>query len=117
MTEKSTFADLPGGALIARGISDLEAGRTTIESLLVTTAAPRLESLGVLQPGLTTAETEAPLALYALLGASGVSDPYSSYNALVREVSSFVRALERRVFAEQRAVNNSAPGQNSGSRG
>jgi hypothetical protein len=107
------FLALPGGGLIERGISDLENGRTTAESLLVTTAAPRLEALGVLRPDLVSAATEAPLALYALLGASGVSDPYSTYNALLRELCSFVRALERQVFAERRALRSAAPLQNS----
>lgn len=97
------LAGLPGSALIERGLRDLEDGRTTAESLLVTVAAARLEALGVLAPGLATGPTEAPLALYAWLGESGVPDPYSTYNALLRELSSFVRALEHRIFSAQRA--------------
>jgi hypothetical protein len=97
------LAGLPGSALIERGLRDLEDGRTSAESLLVTVAAARLEALGVLDPGLATGSTEAPLALYAWLGESGIMDPYSTYNALLRELSSFVRALEHRVFSEQRA--------------
>lgn len=95
--------DLPGNALIERGLADLEIGRTSAESLLVTVAAGRLEALGVLRPGLVTRSAEASLALYAWLGERGVLDPYSTYNALLRELSSFVRALEHRVFSGQRA--------------
>jgi hypothetical protein len=50
-----------------------------------------------------TRSAEASLALYAWLGERGVLDPYSTYNALLRELSSFVRALEHRVFSGQRA--------------
>jgi hypothetical protein len=99
---KLVLAGLPGTSLIERGLEDLKDGRTTAESLLVTVAAARLEALGVLDPGLATGSTEAPLALYAWLGKSGVPDPYSTYNALLRELSSFVRALEHRLFSERR---------------
>ena len=99
---KVVLAGLPGSALIERGLEDLEDGRTSAESLLVKVAAGRLEVLGVLRPGLVTGSAEAPLALYAWLGESGALDPYSTYNALLRELSSFVRALEQRVLSEQR---------------
>jgi hypothetical protein len=97
-----TLIGLPGAALVDKGIADLERGHVSAESLLVTVAAERLETLGVLRPGLATGSVEAPLALYALLGKNDVIDPYSTYNALLRELSSFVRALEHRIFSGQR---------------
>ena len=93
---------LPGASLVEKGVADLERGEVSAESLLVTVAKERLESLGVLRPGLATGSVEAPLALYARLGESGALDPYSTYNALLRELSSFVRALEHRASVERR---------------
>jgi hypothetical protein len=93
---------LPGALLVEKGVADLERGVVSAESLLVTIAKERLENLGVLRPGLAAGSVEAPLALYARLGESGIVDPYSTYNALLRELSSFVRALEHRAAGEQR---------------
>ena len=103
-----TLVGLPGAALIEKGVADLERREVSAESLLVTIAAERLETLGVLRPGLATGSVEAPLALYAWVGESGVLDPYSTYNALLRELSSFVRALEHRVALERRRSAGSA---------
>jgi hypothetical protein len=89
--------DLPGAALIRRGVSDVRSAKTSIESLLVTIAAPRLQALGVLEHGEASHVHDAELALYELLGESGSLDPYSRYNALKRELASFVHALEQRV--------------------
>jgi hypothetical protein len=41
---------LPGADLIDRGLSDLEKGAETVESLLVSIGAPRLRSLGFVVP-------------------------------------------------------------------
>ena len=88
--------DLPGYDLLGRGLADFAAGVTSVESLLVAIAAPRLADLHVLELRGAVAETDAELRLYALLGEQGAPDPYSRYNALLRQLSSFVHALERR---------------------
>ncbi|HVU02865.1 MAG TPA: hypothetical protein VHE30_13990 [Polyangiaceae bacterium] len=67
-------------------------------------AAPRLASLGLPAYGAEGPVKEPELALYALLGESGVPDPYSRYNSLRREMASFIRALEHRVERERRAA-------------
>ena len=103
-----TLVGLPGAALVEKGIADLERGEVSVASLLVTVAAERLETLGVLRAGLATGSVEAPLALYARLGQSEALDPYSTYNALLRELSSFVHALEHRVAVKQRSGRQSA---------
>jgi len=91
------LSDLPGAALVERGLADARCGRRTVESLLVATAAPRLAALG-LDPSRAAGTIADPeLSLYALLGESGVADPYSRYNALKRELASFVHALEHRI--------------------
>lgn len=98
----STLDGLPGAELVTRGISDVRASKTTVESLLVAMAAPRLQALGVLEGGEVAEVRDAELALYELLGQENV-DPYSRYNALKRELSSFVRALEHRLEASNRS--------------
>lgn len=92
------IGDIPGAALVLRGLEDARAGRTTVESLLVATAAPRLAALG-LGPADTVSDAE--LRLYALIGQGADLDPYSRYNALKRELASFVRALEHRLTRER----------------
>jgi hypothetical protein len=82
---------LPGGDLVEKGVADLEAGRVTIESLLVSIGALRLGALGIelVQP-LRGAEHH----LYALLAAEDSDSAHSRYNALVRRLISFERAAE-----------------------
>jgi hypothetical protein len=96
------FDDLPGGVLVARGLSDAHEGLTSAESLLVAIAAPRLMSFGLHPYGPAGRVSEPELALYALLGELNEPDPYSRYNALLREVTSFVRAMEHRAARERR---------------
>ncbi len=88
------FTDLPGGKLVEIGLRDVLAGTESVESLLVRIGGPRLRRLGLHvphQPGVGDAE----LLLYRRLLADGVADAYSRYNALLRELVSFERALER----------------------
>jgi hypothetical protein len=99
--DASMLDGLPGAALVERGVSDVRASKTTIESLLVAMAAPRLQALGVLGHGEGRVQ-DAELALYELLGREN-ADPYSRYNALKRELASFVHALEQRVEAAARS--------------
>lgn len=88
------LAGLPGAAEIERGVRDLHAGRATPQALLVAAAATRLRELGWPLAGI--ALPEAPeLALYAALG-QVCDDPYARYNALRRELDSFVAALQAR---------------------
>jgi hypothetical protein len=93
----SDFADLPGGCVVERGLEDLRSGRTSIASLLVTTAATRLTALGLDAVGPTGRVADPELRLYAMLGESGIPDPYSRYNALKRKLASFIHALEHRI--------------------
>jgi hypothetical protein len=81
---------VPGGELIGRGLDDLHHGRETVEALLVAIGAPRLRRLGF-----EVAEVEHPEhRLYALLAADDPDAAHSRYNALVRRLVSFERALE-----------------------
>jgi len=81
---------LPGADLVLQGLDDLRNDRVTVESLLVSIGAPRLRLSGV--------EVPEPLddpehRLYALLAAEDSDSAHGRYNALVRRLVSFERAL------------------------
>ncbi len=80
---------LPGAELIEQGLRDLAEGSETIESLLVSLAAPALTSLGLV---VRTPLVEPELRLYTLLAQQHGDGAHSRYNALVRQVVSFRRA-------------------------
>jgi hypothetical protein len=81
---------LPAEDLITDGLRDLAAGVESVPSLLVSIGAPRLRFLGIDVPrGFPSPE----LRLYALLSQSGSDSAHGRYNALVRRLVSFERAL------------------------
>ena len=82
---------LPGAELIEQGITDLKAGVESVAALLVSIGAPRLRSLGVDVPTQVVAAPE--LRLYAHLSKTEERGAHSKYNALVRRLVSFERAL------------------------
>ena len=82
--------ELPGGDLVLRGLADLRAGRETPEALLVAVGAPRLRGLGIDVPVLDDPEHR----LYDLLADEESDSAHSRYNALIRRLVSFERALE-----------------------
>jgi len=85
------FDGLPGGDLVGSGLADLARGIRSVAALLVSIGAPRLRALGVDVP-----EHEIPAperALYELLAQSEGDAAHSRYNALVRRLVSFERAL------------------------
>lgn len=82
---------LPGADLISRGLDDLDAGRETVEALLVSIGGPRLQSLGY--------ELNSPFdfpehRLYLRLAREKGNAAHSAYNALVRRLVSFERAAQ-----------------------
>lgn len=100
---RDEIAGLPAENAIRTGLADLQEGRTSVEGLLVAVAASELRWLGLPVPDSRALPADPELALHTLLGAQGALDPYSRYNALRRELTSFTRALERRVYARRRA--------------
>lgn len=85
--------NLPGADLVAAGIDALGRREFNVEALLVAVGAPRLRRAGLDLPA-AASEPEAPeLALYTALR-SGDGDAHSRYNALIRRLVSFERALE-----------------------
>jgi hypothetical protein len=81
----------PGEDLIGKGLADLAKGHASLEALLVSIGAPRLEAAGI--------PVKAPLAnaehrLYERLALEDPGSAHSRYNALVRRLVSFERAVE-----------------------
>ncbi|MEX2273690.1 MAG: hypothetical protein WD690_19645 [Vicinamibacterales bacterium] len=85
-----SFAGLPGADLVEEGLADLKSGRETEAALLVSIGAPKLMQLGIALP---CALQDAEHRLYALLSKQYVDGAHSRYNALVRRLVSFERAL------------------------
>ena len=84
---------LPGAEIVLPGLADLDSGRTTIDSLAVQTAAPRLRRLGL---SATSAPDDAPAAhvLYERLNEELGDAAHSRYNAILQRVASFAGAVE-----------------------
>ncbi len=80
---------LPGAELVEQGVRDLREGVETIESLLVSLAAPALRSVGLAVP---TPFPDPELKLYRLLADEHGDGAHSRYNSLVRRIVSFRRA-------------------------
>jgi hypothetical protein len=85
------FEDLPGGDLVEAGLEDLQRGVESAPALLVASFAPRLRRLGVAVPDHSLEEPEH--RLYELLARERAGSAHSRYNALVRRMVSFARAL------------------------
>jgi hypothetical protein len=82
---------LPGADWIRSGLADLAQGRETEAALLVSIGAGRLRDGGLdVPPGLPDPEHR----LYRLLSEKHGDDAHSQYNALIRRLVSFERALE-----------------------
>jgi hypothetical protein len=82
---------LPGNDLIETGLEDLRNQKQTVEALLVAIGAPKLRSLGLKVP--ETLPSNPEHRLYDLLSDSEPDSAHSKYNALVRRLVSFERAL------------------------
>lgn len=92
---------LPGAVRLELGIQDLEAGRLSTNALLVSVAAGRLRDLGLPIPEDVALPGEPDLALYESLRGHPTGDPYFRYNALRRELDSFISCLEARLVGSQ----------------
>jgi len=87
-----SYEELPGWELVGQGLADLERGAETVPALLVAIGAPRLRRLGLSVPEVDISSPEH--RLYAALSADGPDAAHSRYNALVRRLVSFERALQ-----------------------
>lgn len=105
------LADLPGAELVLAGLDALGAlaeGRReefTQEALLVAIGARRLRAAGLAVPEAPGWPAQPELALYEAVAEKTSTDAHSRYNALVRRLVSFERALE----ARSRRAGEAAP--------
>ena len=100
----SLFTNLPGADLMAEGLDDVAAGRESIAGELVKIGSPRLRECGVEVPVSPEDALAADHRLYHLLGAIHGREAHSQYNALLRQLVSFERALEQRVSRARRSA-------------
>ena len=82
---------LPGAELVAAGLEDLSRGVESVAALLVAIGAPRLRRLGFDVP---PAPDGPEHRLYALLARADPDAAHGRYNALLRRLVSFERAVE-----------------------
>jgi hypothetical protein len=108
MPTDDPIAGLPGEALLRKGLTDFEAGHNTIAACLVAMSRQRLSRAGLIRGRAANPMVEPERELYRLLCSQG-GDPYARYNALVRELVSFERALDHR----RRRARSRAPGARS----
>ena len=86
------LSPFPGGELIRQGLDHLAQGLESEAALLVLIGSPRLRRLG-----LNVREFKGEPAehrLYELLSSSDSDSAHSRYNALIRRLVSFERAVE-----------------------
>ena len=82
--------ELPGADWVNAGLNDLSHEIESVPALLVSIGAPRLRSLGLPVPHpFPTPEHR----LYRKLAGEGADAAHSRYNALIRRLVSFERAL------------------------
>jgi len=93
---------LPGAELIEAGIASLRQGRLDTAGLLLLIARSRLEEAGIEVPAITNPPNDPNLALYERLAASEPDAAHSRYNALLRQLNSFLAAAERAQGARTR---------------
>lgn len=87
---------LPAAGLIEAGLRSYRAGEASIAALLVAIGRPRLCSLGFDLPARPGLCQEPETALYRLLATEHGNGAHSRYNALIRALVSFERAVARR---------------------
>lgn len=87
--------NLPGADLVSSGIEALRRGETSVEALLVMVGASRMRAAGLELPEYPSLPHSPEIALYNAIGAEHPADAHSRYNALIRRLVSFERALER----------------------
>ncbi len=98
MPGSRTFEDLPGGTIVSEGLADLAEGREdTVPALLVQVARTSLGRLGIPVPGRSPG-IDPGLLLYRAIGRDFPADAHSRTQAHLEQLSSFLSALERKVF-------------------
>jgi hypothetical protein len=94
---------LPGAELVEQGMSDIREGRVTVFACLVWIGWPALKRGGIVTEDTNaTPQRDAELTMYRLLKGEG-GDAFGRYNALLKRLVSFERALVRLEAVSQKA--------------
>jgi len=88
------YEHIPGGEILRKGLSDLQAGLRSIDALLVLIAAPRLTRCGIRIPHVNSSSTLPEHELYRQLCAEHGPEAYRLYRSLLRRLVSLENALE-----------------------
>jgi hypothetical protein len=88
--------ELPAAEMIRGGLADLTGRRESVASYLVQIGSLNMRRCGVEVPVSDEDALEADHRLYALLSREHGNDAHRRYNALLRELVSFERALVSR---------------------
>lgn len=100
--QHQALADLPGAELVLPGLEALRAlargerAGWSPEALLVAIGASRLRAAGLAVPDAPQPPMQPELALYEAMADDDGTDAHARYNALIRRLVSFERALEAR---------------------
>lgn len=86
------YERFPAGDLIRKGLEDMRTGLESPQALLVAVGRPRLNRMGIPVPPAPFQSPE--LQLYAHLARTDPDGAHSRYNALIRRLVSFERAVE-----------------------
>lgn len=89
------LANLPGAERVLEGLEDYRENRISMAACLVRMARPRLSEIGLMD-SIPLQDDGAELELFDLLQHQG-NQAHSRYNALIRELVSFERALDHRM--------------------
>jgi hypothetical protein len=88
------LSDFPGGDLVAKGLSDLASEQESAEAFLVAMGRARLRRAGVEVPEGADDIQVPEHRLYELLELESEASAHGRYNALLRRLVSFERAVE-----------------------
>lgn len=91
-----SFQGLPGEEFAQAGLEDWSRGEETVAALLMQIASPCLERVGLRLPPMPPSELDSEIRLYRLLQPIHGNAAHSQYNALLRRLVSFERALWQR---------------------
>ena len=86
------YEAFPAGDLIRQGIEDIQGGIESPLALLVAIGRPRLVRIGVSVPEFSVKFPE--MRLYERISQADPDAAHSRYNALIRRLVSFERAVE-----------------------
>jgi hypothetical protein len=98
MMSNIDYSTFPGGVLIKQGLDDLAGGVESVAARLVLIGGPRLRRMGL---PIAQVSREPELLLYKLLAEDNPDSAHSRYNALIRLLVSFERAVECVVLSKK----------------